>query len=490
MPLLGGIAGFVDKYLLGYALGTASGPALSPYVQDLANLGWRANQVLPLDAELAAALVAEEIWTDSQGEGEASNTGVEKYKLDSLVELQHRYPATAELLALLRRKFIDPGDVDFALTRGRLRPHYRAALLKLRDAILSPEVLAIAIVRGLIADPGILPVSPPTGTGRVPAFPVFDVPAIEEAAGSGYDRDRLAVLAGLAGRPMSPEAAAEAYYKGILDLVDYQRAVSESDVRNEWRDVILDNQRFRLSPTDYAGLWLRGWLTQKEAEDGGALYGASTETMLRLYQNRGRPATPRQVRIGYARGARHVGSTDVSDAIQTAVKQSDIRAEWGAIEEAASYSLPSPFVLRQLTSSGAITQDDAHTYLVQLGWPDALAVKAADAWATTAPAQATRPWLARARTSLFNRARTEFVGRQLTEAEALGAMSAAGIAAAEASLVVDLWTVERETVRTELTQAQIVKAYKKGLYLQAEALAELVERGLTERDASIRLGIG
>ena len=473
--------------IFGVGVGIAAADAIEPVVEVAKQEAWRENANRVLGPGELAALLAQGLLDLSTAVDHSERSGFAADRLAALSQLAMKAPTHSEAQDLRRREKINREQLFHAFAKEQIEPQYWEALADLVDERLSPQVVALAIVRGLIADPGILPVSPPAGEGNVPKFPVFDVDAIAEAKASGYDLDRLSVLAGIAGRPMSAEAAAEAYFKGILELVDYQRAVSESDVRNEWRDAILENQRFRLRPTDYAGLWLRGWIDEQEANAGGALYGATPETMLRLYQNRGRPATPRQVRIGYARGARHAGSANVSEAIQTAVKQSDIRAEWGAIEEAASYSLPSPFVLRQLTTSGAITGDDAHTYLVQLGWPDELARKAADFWSGGTAAAPAMKWFSRAQTSTFNRVHTEFTGRQLTRDEALEGLAAAGVPAPEAALVVDLWMIEANLIRTELTQAQIVKAYRKALYTRDEALIELQERGLTAADAEKRL---
>lgn len=484
MPLLGGIAGFVDKYLLGYALGTAAGPALEPYAQDLANLGWRANQVKPLDPVIAAQLVAQRIWSQSQAQGEANNLGFTDYIADSLVKLAEEAPAAADVRTMRRRGIIGLDLLHHAYEKAQIEPQFWPALDQLLHEHLSPQVVALAIVRGLIPDPGILPVSPPTGDGSVPRFPVFNLDAEAEAESEGLDLTRLSVLAGLAGRPMSPEAAAEAYFKGILELVDFQRAVSESDVRNEWRDAILENQRYRLRPADWAGLWLRGWVTEQQAYDGGAQYGATPEMMRRLYQNRGRPATPRQVRIGYARGATHAGSANVSEAIQTAVRQSDIRTEWGDIEEAVSYSLPSAFVLRQLTTSGAITGDDAFKYLHQSGWPDELARKAADAWAPAGSAGPGTKWADRARSRVFSAAHDDYLDGNADEATARELLAAVGVGAAEQTTVLNLWNLERDRTRRDLTQAQIIKLYKRSVWDRPRTLAALDDLGMDPGDAS------
>ena len=75
MPLLGSIGSLIDRYILGYAIGTAAGPSLEPFVQDLANEAWKLNQVLPIDPETAAAIVAEDVEKQGWGEGEAAQHG-------------------------------------------------------------------------------------------------------------------------------------------------------------------------------------------------------------------------------------------------------------------------------------------------------------------------------------------------------------------------------------------------------------------------------
>jgi hypothetical protein len=206
--------------------------------------------------------------------------------------------------------------------------------------------------------------------------------------------------------------------------------------------------------------------------------------MRRLYQNRGRPATPRQVRIGYARGAAHAGSADVHEAIQTAVKQSDIRTEWGDIEEAVSFSLPSAFVLRQLTTSGAITNADARKYLLWSGWPDELATKAADAWAPATSAGPGTKWADRARSRLFSAAHDDYLDGNADDAAARAMLQAVGVPAAEQTTVLTLWDLERQRTRRDLTQAQIIKLYRRSVWDRARTLAALDDIGMDPGDAA------
>jgi hypothetical protein len=480
----------LNSLIFGGAIGAAARTAIEPQIEPARQLAWKNNKTRILELEPLAELVAEGALDEADVEDWVARNGYDVSSLRALTEIALRAPDLGLLMRARRRGELTPEEFNEGLSKLRVKPEFRKAIRALLDDHLSAEVVALAIVRGLIPDPGILPVSPPTGPGSVPSFPVFDVDAVDEARGDGLDLERLSVLTGLAGRPMSPEAAAEAHFKGILELVDYQRAVSESDVRNEWRDALLENQRFRLRPADWAGLWLRGWVDEAEAIAGGADYGASPETMRRLYQNRGRPATGHQVHIGYARGGKHAGSANEREAFDTAIKQSDIRVEWAELLWEGRYTYPSAFVVRALASSGAFDHAATLSILLEMGWPPKYAELAADAFTGGTAGAASSKWLGRARSTLFTRVHTEYVSRQLTHDEAVAGLTAASVPAAEAEAVVDLWSIESDLIRTELTQAQIVKAWKKGYYSDEEALAELVERGMTEDDARIRLGSG
>src|SRR5512146_2780458 len=102
MPLLSGITGFVDKYILGYAIGTAAGPSLEPFVQDLANDAWRINQVLPIDPETAAAIVAEDVEQRDWGAGEAAQHGIDGTRFDALLGEALNAPDISTLFELWR----------------------------------------------------------------------------------------------------------------------------------------------------------------------------------------------------------------------------------------------------------------------------------------------------------------------------------------------------------------------------------------------------
>jgi hypothetical protein len=59
VALFGNITGLLRQNVFGYALGTAAGPALHPFVQELANEAWQASPLRPVPALVLAEGVAQ-----------------------------------------------------------------------------------------------------------------------------------------------------------------------------------------------------------------------------------------------------------------------------------------------------------------------------------------------------------------------------------------------------------------------------------------------
>src|SRR5438132_3148324 len=267
---------------IGTAVGTGVAASIQPTIQDIANAEWANHPVRPPAATLLAQGVAQGQVAYTWARDRAAETGYSEAAFQHLIDIANTGPGLAQAFRLWRRDLLSPAEFRVAAKRLGIEDVWIGKLDQTRQEPLDPAVLAAGIVRGLIPDPGILPVGPPSGTGKVPRFPVFNVDALEDAKWAGVDRERLSVMVGNYGRPMSPEAAASAYWRSIVELDDFYRAVAEGDVRNEWADSIFENQRFVLSPQDAAGLRLRGWKTQAEPDAIGAKHGPTSETMALL----------------------------------------------------------------------------------------------------------------------------------------------------------------------------------------------------------------
>jgi hypothetical protein len=173
---------------------------------------------------------------------DANRSGVSSNRFGVLWRLAQHVPGVSEARTLRRRtkadgsgRLITLEQLHHAYAKAQIEPQYWPALDALVREILSPGELAAAIHRGLVPDPGLL-AGRAAGTAVQRSTPIRSTrsDAVQEAMGSGYDRDRLGVLVGLQGLPMGTHEAAQAFFRGIITHGDYIRAFNESNSRNEW----------------------------------------------------------------------------------------------------------------------------------------------------------------------------------------------------------------------------------------------------------------
>jgi hypothetical protein len=490
--------------VVSFGAGTALGPVLRPVLQDLANLTWEAHTVRPFGPELAAALVAAGIWTPGQATQEGAFTGFSSGRMDDLTKHALKYPDTAELLELWRRGRLTAGEVGLALQRAGIPDLYRAAVLDLFTGRLDPAIIATAIQRGIMQDPGILPVGPPTGTGKVARFPVSPLDTLAEAKAHGIDLERLFVETAIVGLPASPDLAARATYRNIIERVDFDRAIAEGNTRNEWGDAIFNAFREILTANQYAELELRGFLTQAERRAETAKWGMSQRDSDLLFDVLGRSVNVHQIVTGEARGGVYKPPPDtlaqqsagIPPAFLASLQRGNLRPEYYDLAYANRYTYPSFFAIRALLQAGVLTADAGHQILLEMGWKPSLARLVADHYGRTTTA-ASDPHVAKAQVQLWGTTHRSYIAGEASDAEATGALVAAGVASTATGEVLTLWQHERSLIRKQLTPAQIKKAYAKlsknyatGVaWTRDDALAALVERGYSVTEANDFLDI-
>lgn len=517
---------------MGVGVGAAASAALAPAIEPARQAAWASNRNAILDAATIARLQAQGGITLDAARTLNHRHGLQDSYTDALVYLAQTAPTIAEAITLYRRSKITVEQLQHALAKAQIDPQYWPALLHTTDERLSAQVVALAIVRGIMKDPGFLPVGPPSAEGKVKAFPVSPLDPLEEAAASGWDRERLFVETAIMGRPMGPEGAAAAFFRGILELADYQRAVAEGDVRNEWAEAILEAARQIPSVADYVNARIRGWITEEQMHAGAARHGMSPADTDLLYLRTGRPATVRQVLVAERRGGARNGPLDGIPPDQiAAVAQSDIRPEWTQVEHLAALTYPSGFMISGTVQAGDLTAAEAHDLLYEMGWPEKWIDVFVASWAPKAGGQAGKAETA-------SNLRAEYEGYLLTEQELRTALQALGYAPAEVDREVHLgdaarvkayrdkaleathksyiaaqltsadvatylgqlhidaaaipelvaiWDIEKAVTRKTLTAAQIKAAYRRGTITQAEAISDLEEHGYNATDALVYL---
>lgn len=461
----------------GFAFGRASSPVLSPAIEKIRQEAWRTYPDYPIDPGSLATGVAQGQVDAKWAADEALNNGISGDRFARLVDIANVGPGMAAAFDLWRRGIIPEARFRAALKRGGIEDEWIDDLVKTKDVLLTPAELANAVVQGHMTQDA----------------------AATQAAAQGVTRARFDVLVENTGLPPGPETLSAWRRRGIITDAQLDQGIREGHTKTKYIPFFHAALQPVLHATEYANLWLRGWITDKERDAGGALTGYTAAQMDLLSKDRGRPATTHQVHVGFARGGRLPGAGNNERAtFSRAVKESNIRPEWEEILWAQRYTYPSAFVLRALVQSGDITRDEGEQALLFSGWEPTFAAKVADAWAPATGGAATADsHIAKAQTQLWSAAHSSYLNRESSATVARTKLAQAGVAANAISVVLGIWDHERELIRKGLSPANVKKALQKGSrnnltgqpWTRDEALAFLVGLGWSLNEANDYLDI-
>ena len=490
----------VEGGVIGVGVGTAAAAAVEPTVEPAKQEVWHANPYRVLEPELLAELVAQALTTFDAAQDQAQRSGFDGNKFRALVEATFKGPPVAEALELWRRDKLTPAQMRHALHKSGIETQYVEPIMELFYGRLDPAIIATAIQRGIMKDPGFLPVGPPTGVGKVPRFPVSPLDTLAEAKAHGIDEERLFVETAIVGLPASAQQAASAYFRGIIELSDYYRAIAEGNTRNEWRDAILDQARQILTANQYAELELRGFLSKQQRRDATAKHGMSQEDSDHLFDVLGRSVNVHQIITGEARGGTYKPSSSFTLAEQEAgippaflqsLQRGNLRPEYYNLAYHNRYTYPSFFAIRGLLTGGVLSADEGYQILLEMGWKPSLARTVADFYGVTTTAAGTKlgPRVKSAQTTAITEVRSAYLLGQADEAQVRGWLGRIDVEAAEIDGMLGVWNVMREVPQKGLTAPQIKKAFKSlpAQWPRDRALAELELLGLTPDDAATLL---
>lgn len=459
-----------------FALGLATGPVLYPAVREIEQ---EANRLYPsaaVDAETAAGIVAEDVELRDWGASEALSHGIDGDRFAAMLGEALNAPGLPELLALWRRGLIDNAGFTHGLRKAKLENRWDGPVEGLRDVLLSPADLANAVVQGHM----------PQGDAE------------GEAALQGYTQPRFDILVENTGLPPGPETLLAWLRRGIITQAEFETGVREGHTKTKYIPFFEAARQPLLSAATAVRLYLKGWYTKAQRDALGAEWGYSSQQMEDWYLSEGRPATVHQIHIGYARGAKLPGAANEQDAILTAVKQSDIRPEYGDLLYAQRYTYPSAFVLRSLVESGAVTQQEGEQALLFSGWEPTFAAKVAASWAGSSGGTAADTHESKAQTQLWTTTHASYKANEINATTATQALAKAGVDAATIPAVLSIWDEERALIRARLSASDARKAYRKqdlnpatnAPWTRQEALAELLSLGYSNEDAEAYLNIG
>lgn len=467
----------------GFAAGFAAGPALAPELQDLINETWQLHPSRVPEPGTLASGVAQGQIDPKLAATWASYHGIDAQRFAALVNIANVGPGVPTAFDLWRRGVIDEAGFRRAALRDGLEEEWINDLVQIKLTVLDQAALANAIHRGLIPDPGLLAVALDTRGGNVADYPVYPIDALKEALANGWDHDHLGVLVGLTGLPMGSHEAAQAYFRGVLALQDYYKAIAQGNTRNEWADAIKEQSRQIPTAHEYVENHLRGYSTDADMRAGAARHGMTTEDVELVFQNAGRPLTVRQITTALARGGKfNPEPGEITDPFDASVHESNIKPSYYELAKANRYTYPSAFVLRSLVQTGEISSADAEQVLLYEGWEPTFAHKVAQAWGSGGSG-GTSPLVGKAQTQLWTATHKAYVNAEATADQARSELAAIGADAATQTAVLDLWNREREVFRLSLTPMQIKKAFSDAIFTRDEAVTRLERQGMHPTDA-------
>lgn len=474
---------------VGLLSGGAASRAVRPIFELVEQESWDANpnRVLPL--QTLAELVATALVDDGPAAGEAQRSGWTPNRLAALVQLALRAPTIGEARDMRRRDAITNEQFVHALRKAGLEPQYDQAALELLEVL--PTVTDMVRF-------GVREVYNPALRAELDLDAEFPEPFAADAKRLGLSRKTAGDYWAAHWELPSYTQLTEMLFRGELTQGEYQNALKAIDYAPTWRSkleaiarripTIPDMVRFAVREVYNPPLRQKLGYEDEYPEAftaQAALHGMSEEHAKQYWWAHWRLPSARQ---GYTMLWR-----DEIDAgeLDELLKALDYPKVWRSRLANIARLVPGRIDLKRMLRFEIIDRDEVKAGYRRLGYAELDAERMTQiAEAEVGTGEEAGAYVAKARTSLWNRLHTEFVSRQLTAAEVDAGLEAVGVPAAQRETVKTLWAYEALTVKTELTQAQIVKAYKKGLLEQPEAIAELVERGMSEGDAAIRLQSG
>ena len=523
MALWSSLTGGVVGVGVGEALGTALEPALEPERQS----AWMKHTPRVFDVDVLAEMVAMGLVAESDAVDEANRTGFSEDRLKRAIQWRLRAASVEQALTLWRRSAYDGTDaaamstlVDHSLAKAGIELQYHAPIRNLKNALLSPAEIAMAIQQGHLPNDGILPViapgipyppgyvQPPSPDGAAASsvpLTQIDLPTIDAVAGAGLSTEQLQVLANLAGLPPGPHDLLAMWNRSEIDEDAVDAGIREGHMKTKWGHAFKRMRWSVLTAPEYAELHLRDWIDQPTRDEGGALTGHTPEQMDLLYKNRGRTATPRQMALAIVRQVEapdYPGDpangrlTDETD-FDRAVSRSNIRTEYRRTLWGTRFTYPSLFQLNRLVAAGAVTGDTAASWAEKnLEAPEVVAALKAY-WDSLTPGTSADPHLARADSQTWTALHKAYIGGVVNPAKLAEGFNLLGVAAPAQTEITARWDYEASLERKRLTPAQIKKALAEGVVNDAtgvawtrdEVLAYLIELGYSASDADTFLNI-
>lgn len=448
----------------------------------------------------AADFVARRIWGFGDGNAEAHRSAISTRRFQALVDASERLPEVGQLVDWRRRGLINPAK----LASYMARIGYRGESINHTEAAL-PELIPV-----------------PDLASMVDRGEMSQAEAESRAHQWGYRAGDFRHLVNIVGVPPATELLLAGYRRGLISRERLARGIRQSPLRSEWIDFITQLQFDPMTTDEAVAAASQNFLSKSAARKIARMNGLRDEDFDTLLNTAGRPPGEEMLLELWNRGE----ATEAE--VRQALLESPLKNKWVPLIMRTRRRIPPQEQVRQFVKAGVITPRAGIEKLMNLGYSrdDSEAfVKLAQADKTETDRELTKTEIL----SLYefraiNRDRTEsllkdlgydqgeanwlisigelrrakrqadaasavvrskFVAHKITDVEASSLLDQLGVPADMRDHAIELWRLEREANQAELTQAQVVRAWKRGVIDDSEATGRLLRLGYDQREAQI-----
>jgi hypothetical protein len=196
-----------------------------------------------------------------------------------------------------------------------------------------------------------------------------------QALPQGYSADDFGVMVDLAGDAPGPQQLAEALRRGIIDAsgtgpnsTSFVQGIAESRLRNKWAPMIDALSQQLLSAPDAADAVIRNFLSLADGEKLASEQGIDAATFAVMTHLAGDAPGPQQLAEALRRGAiPEAGTGADATSFEQGIAEGRLADKWTPVIKALSMLWPTPVDALNATLKGQVTLEQGQALYVQLG---------------------------------------------------------------------------------------------------------------------------
>jgi hypothetical protein len=394
----------------------------------------------------------------------------------------------------------------FAVTAAAAQPYaamFSAAAWRSKPELrLTPEQLAAGLVRDLLSEPA----------------------ARAEARESGLTQPRFGILTGLIGNPPGVQDMLEAYRRGIINKGRLEHGIRQSDLRNEWIDMIEALRFAPLDPSIAVAAAVQSQTSMGDARHRAAIAGMDGDDFDLAFKVAGSPPGIVEMIELWQRGDVDQGDVEQTiresrtktkyipallklrrrllpaDTIASMVGQGVLTDREGLaklMEHGYTHQDAAAWIDKATTDTSATTRDLAKSEILALY--GAQAISRGDAKGLLESAKysggeadllldLTDSKRVRAyRDAAVSRVHSLYVAFRLDRSDAGATLDRLSVPSGQVKELIHIWDLERQANQKDLTKAEIVSAYGHEIFTLREAMDRLAGIGYSGADAAVIL---